>query len=584
MRWSDDTIMRVKEANDVVEVINAQVPLKKAGSTFKALCPFHQEKTPSFTVNPSRQIFHCFGCDTGGDVIRFVMLYEGLPFTDAVKKLAARAGVDLPEEQGERGPGRDVKDQLVRANTIAAEYFTEVLMRSPGGEGARKYLKERGIHADVCRTFGMGFAPEGWRNLAGKLKEEGVAPGMAVQAGLLVEGTGGKEDYDRFRNRIVFPIRDIAGRVLGFGGRVMGDDMPKYINTSETPVYRKGDSLFGMDVAASAIREEGYIILVEGYMDVIALHQGGIRNVVGVLGTALTAEQARRIKRLSTDIVILFDSDEAGRKAALRSGLILLEENFSCRITPLAEGEDPDSYLQGHGADALRELVDASDSIIAYVLEEARKKYPGDRLRDKFQVIDAILPYLAKISDRAKLGVFLKEIGDGLKIEQHDLRARLASGRKAPVPAREEVEKDVPLPRRESLLLHIMVRDPSTVPKVKKYVHPEDFTAPGTPQLVEKIFSGVNVNALADNLGEKLSNKISRWALEDPVEGTEQALEDCLLRFVEEKLERDIQIKSERLKEAVVRGDAKTSQELNEEWKKLQADLVALKGGKGLPQ
>lgn len=583
MRWSEDTIMRVKEANNVVEVINTHVPLKKAGSAYKALCPFHQEKTPSFTVNPARQIFHCFGCHTGGDVIRFIMLYEGLPFTDAVRKLAARAGMELPRGEGEKGPGRDARDQLVQANSIASGFYAEKLMKSEEGKGAREYLNGRGIHTDVGRTFGMGFAPGGWRALADKLKEEGVPAQVALEAGLLVEGSGGKAPYDRFRNRIVFPIRDIMGRVLGFGGRVMGEELPKYINTPETPVYRKGDSLFGMDVAAPAIREAGYVILVEGYMDVVALHQGGIRNVLGVLGTALTPEQARRIKRLSTDCTLLFDSDEAGRKAALRSGLILLGEGFSCRVTPLAAGEDPDSYLQANGANALRELIDGSDSVIAYVLAEARKAYPGDRLRDKFQVVDAILPYLAKIDDRAKLGLFLREIGDILKVEQHDLRARLASGRKASMREEEEPGDNRPLPRRESLLLHIMIRDPSTIPKVMRYVEPGDFTGAGAAQLVEKIYSGVTVNALVENLDQSYSDLISGWALEDPVEGTGQALEDCLLRFTEEKLDRDIQITGERLKEAMARGDAEKSQELNQELKRLQAALRSLRGGEGLP-
>jgi len=583
MRWDEDTIINVKEANDVVEVIGQQVPLKRAGSSFKGLCPFHTEKTPSFMVNPSKQIFHCFGCDTGGDVIRFVMLYDGLPFVDAVSKLADRVGIQLPQKEFTQGPGRDKKDEMMRANRIASDHFTDNLMRSPEGEKAREYLKARGIHSEVCKAYGIGYARPGWRDLAGKLNEEAVSLDRATAAGLLVEGTGGKKPYDRFRDRVIFPIRDITGRVLGFGGRVLDEELPKYINTPETPVYRKGDSLFGMDIAAPAIREAGHAVLVEGYLDVIALHQGDFRNVVGVLGTALTKEQARRIKRLSTDCVILFDSDDAGIKAALRSGLIMLEEGFRCRIASLRPGEDPDTALHKDGPESLKKLIEESVPVINYVMEEALKKHPGGKIRDKFQVIDAILPYLAKIEDRVQLGIYLKEIGDQLRIEQHDLRAKLASEKSRQKPEKEDTHTGEPLQKRDSLLLHIMVRDPKTIPRVKEYLQSDDFSGQGTPELVEKIFSGVNVSTLVDMVDENMKNTISRWALEDPAEGTGQALEDCLLQFVKNKLEKRIQKTSEKLTEAVEQGDDKTSQELNREWKQLQADLRDLKSGGGLP-
>jgi len=575
MRYDEDTIARVKEASDIVDVIGRHLELKRSGSTYKALCPFHQEKTPSFTVNPARQIFHCFGCDTGGDVIRFIMLYEGLPFVDSLKKLALQSGIDLPEGRSTSGADRDKKDLLFTANRVAADYFLTVLMKSEEGGRAREYLGQRGIHMDVSKTFGLGYAPKGWRNLAAHLAQKEIPASAAVSAGLLVQGESGKDSYDRFRDRVVFPIRDLSGRVLGFGGRVLGDDLPKYINTPETPVYRKGDSLFGLDLAASFVREAGEVILVEGYLDVISLHQGGLRNVVGVLGTALTEEQARRLRRVAENCVVLFDSDEAGRRAALRSGLTLLTEGFVCRVAPLDPGEDPDSFLHKYGAEELVSRIEAAPDVVMFALEAARGENPSSKIGDRFQVIDAIVPYLAKIEDRARLGAYLKEIGDTLRIEQHDLRARLAGLKKRKTGAPEE--KDTPPPlRKERLLLHILVREPAVVPRVKEVVRAADIKNPELSEIVEKIFSGVTLTTLLDTVDDRWKNELSRWALEDPLEGTEKALDDLLFHYARQRLEEKIRHTSDRLMEAVRRGAAQESQELNEEWKSLQSELRGL--------
>jgi len=581
MLYDEDTIARVKEASDIVDVVGRHLELKRSGSAFKALCPFHQEKTPSFMVNPARQIFHCFGCDTGGDVIRFIMLYEGLPFVESLKKLAVRSGIDLPEGSSVTGAARGQKDLMFTANRVAGDYYSGLLMKSDEGKKARDYLGQRGIHSDVSKTFDLGYAPEGWRNLASHLEREGVPGSVAVSAGLLVQGESGKDPYDRFRDRVVFPIRDLSGRILGFGGRVFGDDLPKYINTPETPVYRKGDSLFGLDVAAPFVREAGEVLLVEGYLDVISLHQGGVRNVVGVLGTALTQDQARKLRRLTENCVMLFDSDEAGRRAALRSGLILLGEGFLCRIAPLDPGEDPDSFLRKMGSQELVKRISQAPDVVMYALESAIQEHPGNKMGDRFQVIDAIVPYLAKIEDRAKLGAYLKEIGDTLRIEQHDLRARLAGLKKR---KKDEIEDKGPPPllRKDRLLLHILVREPDVVPKVMEIVQPGDIISPEVAEIVEKIFSGVNLTTLLNTVNDHWKNELSGWALEDPLEGTEKALDDLLLHYARERLEEKIRHTRDRLTEAVRRGAKQESQELNEEWKDLQTELRELVAGKGL--
>jgi DNA primase len=576
MRYDEDTIARVKEANDIVDVIGRHLELKRSGSSFKALCPFHQEKTPSFMVNPSRQIFHCFGCDTGGDVLRFLMLFEGLPFTDALRKLAGLAGMDLPEPAPTKSFSGEKKDLLYTANRIAAGFYSEYLMKGEEAQKARDYLNGRGIHSDVSRAYGIGYAPEGWRNVAEKLGKEGLPERIAVSAGLMVESGGGKGSYDRFRDRIVFPIRDLSGRVLGFGGRVLGEELPKYINTPETAIYRKGDSLFGLDIAAPHIRQKDEVILVEGYLDVISLHQGNICNVVGVLGTALTDEQARRIRRVCDKCVLLFDSDEAGRKAALRSGLILLGQGLQCKVAPLDPGEDPDSHLRKKGTDNLLGRISESEDVVVYALKDARSMYSSERMGDRFQVIDAIIPYLVKIKDRAKMGAYLKWIGDELRVEQHDLRARLASLKVGG--DKQETRKDAPqVTRRERLLLHILVRDPDAIPKARASIGPEDIESQEIAELIEKIFSGVNLTFLLETVDDRWQDLLSRWALEDPVEGTEKALDDLLLHYARERLEKKIRQTRDRLAEAVRQGAEHETRELNEEWKHLQTELSRLK-------
>lgn len=571
LRWDEDTIQSVKDANDVVEFVSQHLPLKKSGANFKALCPFHQEKTPSFMVNPTRQIFHCFGCNTGGDVIRFVMLYEGLPFVEAVTKLAGRAGIELPVTGTGERTDREEKDQLYRANRVAADFFNSMLMKNKAGEKARNYLGSRNIHSEACKTYYIGYAPDEWRALASVLKEEGLTPGAAVSSGLLVPSEG-KDAYDRFRDRIVFPIRDLSGRVLGFGGRVMDETLPKYVNTPETAIYHKGDSLFGIDVAAPYIREAEEVLLVEGYLDVIPLHQAGIRNVVGVLGTALTQQQARRIRRLTTSCVLLFDADEAGRKAAMRSGEIFLGEGFRCRIAPLEPGEDPDSYLQKKGPEGLLAETAKALPIISFALKDAREQFGDESVDGRLKVLDAIVPYLAKIKDRAVLGVYLKEIGDELRIEQGDLRAKLASIKSRDQRRLKQEREQEPTPRfhrTEELLVHIMIRNPAAVQSVKKQISPDDLKSPELSKIVEKIFSGVTFDSLISNIDDQMKDLMSGWALEDPVEGTDRALVDCLRWFAARKLENRIHETKKKLREAEEQGNEKELRRLTRKWQEL---------------
>lgn len=339
---------------DIVEIVADYVALKRQGGRYVGLCPFHSEKTPSFTVSRDKQYFHCFGCGTGGDVFTFVMLRENLAFPEALKKLADKAGVTLPEQK--LTPTQQAQRTAVERGRAlhkrAAELYFQCLRDDGRARTAREYLSRRGVSDSVAVDFALGYAPPGWEFLATRLQQEGYLPEELERFGLIVPRQGGEGHYDRFRNRIIFPIFDAQGRPVAFGGRVLDDEVPKYLNSPETPLYKKGQHLYGLNKAGPAIREKGVAVLVEGYMDVIASHQHGIRQAVASLGTAMTPEQGRLLLRYAPQVLICYDSDRAGVEAAVKAGEILTGLGARIHVLTLPEGKDPDEYLQRHGADS----------------------------------------------------------------------------------------------------------------------------------------------------------------------------------------------------------------------------------------
>jgi len=598
-RWGEEVIDRVKEGNDVVEVLSQYLPLARAGSNYKGLCPFHHEKTPSFMVSPSRQMWHCFGCGEGGDVIRFVMRFEGLPFTEAVRKLADKAGVPLPElGDPSAGSGEDPRAPLFRANRLAAEFYRQQLTRGEAGTRAREYLAGRGIHAEVCKAFGVGYAPPGWQTLSEALAGEGVDVAALVAAGLAIQpdkgpqgtGTQGKRPYDRFRDRVVFPIRDLAGRVLGFGGRTMDPEgTPKYLNSPETAVYHKGDFLYALDLAAPAIRAAGEVVLVEGYLDVITLHQAGVGNVVGVLGTALTPEQAHRLRRVAPRVVLLFDGDPAGVKAALRSGLILLDEGLDCRVAPLTGGEDPDSFLRKEGAERLRQVIREAMPLVTFVLEEARRANPGGSVPERMKVFDAIRPYMAKMRNKVELALYLEEAARALGVGAEAVRAEVLGGRprgdapSGPSPRRQEGERPRPLavPAEEKLLVRILLRHPELLPALGAEIDPASFSGAGMPELLASLKGGRDRLASFLAANSDLSGLVSGWELEDlslPEGNLRVEARGCLRRIERRRLEADLAAVDARIAEGETAGaDRSELDRLLDEKQRLQAKRQELR-------
>ena len=362
---------------DIGEYIGAVVALRKRGNDLVGLCPFHGEKTPSFHVHPDRGFFKCFGCGAGGDVIRFVQLHDNLSFVDALRVLGKRAGVELEPEDAQSAHRRNEKEAIYHANEVAARWFHDVLVNAPGGAPGRAYCAGRGINAASIEAFTLGFAPDGWDGLVGALQREDVDLALAAKAGLVKPGQRGH--YDFYRGRLMIPTRAVTGEVIAFGGRSIGDGEPKYLNTTTTPVYTKGQHLFALGAARRAAQREGALVVVEGYLDCIALHQAGLTNAVASLGTAFTQDQARELRRATEHVFICFDGDAAGHAATAKSVDTLVAEGLAARIVTLPAGADPDSYVRQHGAAAFRACLDAAAPWVQFKIDRDL-----DSLRDGF--------------------------------------------------------------------------------------------------------------------------------------------------------------------------------------------------------
>jgi DNA primase len=369
-RISDDTIQRVADASDVVDVIGSYLQLKRAGAMWKGLCPFHNEKTPSFTVNPSRQTFKCFGCGEGGTVFSFVMKYEHVDFPTAIRKLAARAGIAVAEESAGDTAKRGERDRLLAMQRDAAAWFHENLLRQKFAAHAREYLKARGVNSEIAVRWQLGFAPESWDALIGVLHERGYRDDEILKSGLVSVKDGERGGfYDRFRNRVMFPIRNDVGEVVAFSGRTLGDDSAKYVNSSETQVFTKGKVLFGLDKSKRAIIDKNEVIVCEGQIDLISIFEAGIHNVVAPQGTAFTEQQAQQLRRIAENVILCFDADAAGIKAAERSVPALLSTGINVLVAKMPAGEDPDSYIRKNGSAHFRKLLSAAPPFFDFILD-----------------------------------------------------------------------------------------------------------------------------------------------------------------------------------------------------------------------
>lgn len=493
MFFSDDFITLVCEANEISDLISEYVPLKKVGRNLVGLCPFHTEKTPSFSVSAEKQFYHCFGCGEGGRVLDFVMKIEHLDFVEAVRFLAQRAHISLPEpKQEERNRQRiSQNEKLYALNREAALFFHETLY-SVHGDQARSYFLNRGLKETTIKNFGLGYAPDSWNGLLHYLKNKGYSESLIEQAGL----TGHKETryYDSFRNRVMFPIIDLRGNVIGFGGRVLDDSKPKYLNSPESPVFSKSHNLYGLNVAKN---EKGRsLIVVEGYMDVIALHQANIRNAVAALGTAFTPEHAKLMKRYADRVTLCFDSDEAGQKATVRCLEIMSGQRMNVHVLVQDKAKDPDEYIRKYGREAFLDLVEHAPNQVEYQILRLRERYDISEIEQKIAFVHEAAVVFSSLESDVELELYVKKLSNdtGVSAEAVFSEIQKLSGKRRMIIQREteRMERKALAPdkliRNEKILLGILYEKPELCRTLD--LHPDFFTQETHSAVFQLIQSG----------------------------------------------------------------------------------------------
>lgn len=422
MLFSEDKISEIIEKNDIVDVISEYMTLKRSGSNYTALCPFHSEKTPSFSVSSSKQIFYCFGCGVGGNVIAFVQKIERIEFVEAVKLLAERAGIQLREDKDPRQLERaKLQKSLYRINTEAARFFYSNL---GADKKAMEYLTRRGLSDTIIKRFGLGYAPDKWQGLLEYLGKRGFSTELLYKAGLVARKEETGRYYDKFRNRVMFPIIDLKGNVIAFGGRVMDDSKPKYLNSPDTPVFNKGYNIYGLNFVKKVQNLEN-IIVVEGYMDAIALHQFGVNNAVASLGTAFTENQAKLLKRFSNEIIISYDSDLAGQTATMKGLSILEKAGCVVKVLSLPSGKDPDEYIRKEGMDAFRDRIRKSISLIEYKLENIKKGLDINNIQDRIRFTKGFSEILKDVESDVEVDAYIKKYSGLMQVNESAIYAEL---------------------------------------------------------------------------------------------------------------------------------------------------------------
>lgn len=482
MRYSEELIEEVRSRNDIVDVISGYVKLKKSGSNYFGLCPFHNEKSGSFSVSPSKQMYYCFGCGAGGNVITFIMEYENYTFMEAVRMLAERAGIELPqmEETPEERKSRDIRSQLLEINKLAAVYYFHQL-RGQNGSTAMNYLKKRELGDETIQRFGLGYSSMYSDDLYRYIKSKGYKDDILKESGLFTYGDG--KVTDKFWNRVMFPIMDMNNRVIGFGGRVMGDGKPKYLNSPETKLFDKSRNLYGLNIARTSRKPN--IIICEGYMDVISLHQAGFNQAVASLGTALTSGQASLMKRYTDQVLITYDSDGAGVKAALRAIPILKEAGLTTKVINMKPYKDPDEFIKGLGAEAFQERIDKAQNSFMYEISAMEQNYDLTDPDSKTRFFNEVAGRIVGFEEELERNNYIEAVADKYMVSMDALKAMVGNygNRVGIVKDRHDSrrtssshkEKEDGISQAQKILLTWLVQDMSLYPKVAAYLSPDDF-------------------------------------------------------------------------------------------------------------
>ena len=574
----DEVVDEVRERADLVAVVSEVVSLHRSGKEYKARCPFHDERTPSFYVVPDKGFYKCFGCDESGDAIAFAMKAHGMDFVEAVRHVGGLSGVEVHEV--ERGaPQEDPHRSLREATAFARDFFRRCLTEGEAGERARAYLEGRGIGSETVERFQLGYAPPGWRNLADAAGRQGIEHTALMQVGLLAESERAPEPYDRFRDRVIFPIEDVRGQVVAFGGRVVGSpasDAPKYVNSPESPIYTKGELLYGLARGKNAIRREGEAILVEGYTDAVSLAAAGFENTVAVLGTSVTDEQARQLARYTRRVILVFDPDAAGLRAAFRAGDGLLAQGIHPLVAGLEPGRDPDDLLRTEGAEVLRRHLDEAVDVLDRKLQILREKGYLERLDRVRQGVDRLLPTLRAVRDPTLRDIYLNRVSGETGVRRETLEAELEAPpgrqgarhpgrdqdnrrpaqagsppRSSRQPARAQGAENLGMgPERQLLLLLVAARE--WIDRAVERLDPEDFRDIEQRAVFEALVQDPDLEAPPAGMEPGAARRLQELLDADPEElrSAGRVFEGSVNHMRARSLETRIQELDERMKDA----------------------------------
>ena len=581
---------RIRDATDIVDLVSEHVQLTRRGRNFLGLCPFHEEKTPSFSVNPDRQFYHCFGCGVGGDVFKFIQEIDRVTFVEAVKFLAERAGIPLPERSGPSREETEAADELYRANELAQKYFHHLLLNDDVGASARTYLQTRRLAGETIERFGLGYSPPEWDALLKVAGRRGLSPQILERAGLALPRSTGSEHYDRFRDRITFPIANLSDRTIAFGARALQPDQePKYLNSPETPIYHKGRVLYGLSITRDAIRRQDAVLVVEGYMDLISLAQAGIQHVVATSGTALTEDHCRLLARFARQVVLLFDGDAAGSTAAMRGLEVILGTGLDARVVSLPAEHDPDTFVQEHGSDVLLERAENAQSVLDFYLEQLAQQHDLSSVEGKARAAERLKPLLAKPRDAVRRDLLLREVAGRLSVDEQSLRHDLQASMRRPQQPRKAVAEPSPTaapdpPRHELEFIGLLFNFPQLIPETVREVAPDSLSDARTQTLCRALFDhhahgkaidlGMIISELEDDALARLAAQCAAQGFDE--EQVERQWRDYLLHFQEGVLEKRIKNELQALDQASRSSNNDEVERILKEINKLKKDQLAV--------
>ena len=583
----DELIEEIRVRSDIVEVISDRVLLKKSGANYKGLCPFHSEKTPSFIVSPAKQIFHCFGCNEGGNVYQFVMKIENISFPDSVLLLARKYGINITDQKI-KGVNSSQKNTLYDVNAMAAEFFQRQLSDLPQGKTAREYLRKRGITDNIIESFKIGYASTSWDGVHQFLKKKGISTDIQNSAGLIKERENGGGYVDRFRERIIFTISDSEGRVVGFGGRILNDtdSRPKYLNSPETLVYKKGNILYGLNITKDSIRKSKEAFLVEGYFDLITVYQHGIKNIIATSGTALTEDHARILRRYTDTVTLVFDGDEAGRNASDRGGIVLLNGGVKVKVISLPHGNDPDNFIREKSGEGFLNIARESKTFMEYIINKAIAESDLKSLDEKIRCINSVIPFLSIINNSVERSIYLSLLAEKTGVSEKAIMDEMSKkeyrmqnteyGTKKSSTSHSALRTPHSHNKAERILVQLMLLDNKNIEKIKRHISIDDFKDNDLTEIASVLFTlsnsndNMTISHIMDMLsGERLKKLVSEMVFEDiEYQEVDKNIGDCIRYIKKNRI--DINELVKQLKTAVSEGN-------HQQFKELQGQILKIK-------